>query len=312
MSTTPPPILVHLHIPKNAGTTLSRMLKLRMLLHPPANALHRAAVLGQYQHPTETRLAAIAAMSPRDARRMRFYEEHCGYGVHEHLPRECTYLTMLRDPIDRTLSVYDFLRQEGRIPADQTLEEFLDKPTIRRVWWIDNAQVRYLAGEHGEIIDAPVGECPAGLLKTAKHRLEHDIAWFGLLDRFDESLLMLCRVLGWSNAVAVRSNITKERSSTRATVAPELLDRITSMNALDLELDAFARQLFQQRLDAVPDAAAQLRDLRERSARRRRVLGPVQNFVFGLRDRIAPRKRGGLAETTAPSNEPRAQARDDG
>ena len=309
MSTTPPPILVHLHIPKNAGTTLSRMLKMRMLLHPPTNLLHRAAVLGQYHPPTETRLPAIAAMSPRDSRRMRFYEEHCGYGVHEHLPRECTYLTMLRDPIDRTLSVYDFLRQEGRIPADQTLAQFLDKPTIRRVWWIDNAQVRYLAGEHGEIIDAPVGACPAELLETAKHRLEHDMAWFGLLERFDESLLTLCRMLGWSNAVAVRSNVTKERTSTRATVAPELLERITAMNALDLELDAFARGLFQRRLDAIPNAAAQLSDLRERSTKRRRVLGPLQNLAFGLRDRIAPRTRGGGTESITQTADRHASGR---
>lgn len=290
--TTPPPILVHLHIPKNAGTTLSRMLKLRTLLHPPTNLLRRAAVLGQYQHPTETRLRAIAEMSPGDKRRVRFYEEHCGYGVHEHLPRACIYLTMLRDPIDRTLSVYDFLRQEGRIPAGQTLGEFLDAPTIRRVWWVDNAQVRYLAGEHGEIVDVPVGECAAALLGTAKRRLESDIAWFGLLDRFDESLFLLCRRLGWSTAVAVRSNVTRQRTSRRATVAPELLDRITAMNALDMELDVFARGLFQQRLDAIPDAAAQLRDLRERSAARGRLLGPIQNLVFGLRDRVAPRQRG--------------------
>ncbi len=285
-----PPILVHLHIPKNAGTTLSRMLKLRTLLHPPTNIFHRAAVLGQYQHPTETRLPAIAAMSDRDQRRVRFYEEHCGYGVHEHLPRACTYLTMLRDPIDRTLSVYDFLRQEGRIAADQPLEAFLDKPTIRRVWWIDNAQVRYLAGEQGNIIDAPVGECPPTLLDTAKRRLEHDIAWFGLLERFDESLFLLCRTLGWPHAVAVRSNVTKARSSTRSTVAPELLERIAAMNALDLELDTFARDLFQQRLDAIPDVEAKLERLRARSAKRQRWIAPVQKLAFTLRDRIAPRK----------------------
>lgn len=285
------PILIHLHIPKNAGTTLSRMLKLRMLMHPPTNALHRAAVLGQYQHPTETRLPAIAAMSDRDKRRMRFYEEHCGYGVHEHLPGTCTYLTMLRDPVDRTLSVYDFLRQEGRIPPDRPLGSFLDKPTIRRVWWIDNAQVRYLAGEQGEIIDAPVGECPPALLDTAKRRLEHDIAWFGLLERFDESLFLLCRALGWPHAVAVRSNVTKQRSSTRSTVAPELLERIAAMNSLDLELDTFARDLFQKRLDAIPDLTAQLEHLRARSDKRQRWLAPLQSFAFSLRDRIAPRKR---------------------
>lgn len=298
--TPPPPILVHLHIPKNAGTTLSRMLKLRALLRPPTNLLHRDAVLGQYRRPTETRLAAIAGMSARDRARMRFYEEHCGYGVHEHLPRECRYLTVLREPVDRTLSVYDFLRQEGRVPTDQTLPEFLDRPTIRRVWWIDNAHVRYLAGERGEIVDAPVGECPGELLETAKARLEREIAWFGLTERFDESLLLLCERFGWSAAATIRSNVTRSRTSKRGTVPPDVVARIERMNALDLELDRFARELFQRRLDAIPDTEVRLRRLREHAGVVQSVLGPVQNLALALRDRVRPRDRGRLVDSVHP------------
>lgn len=294
---TPAPIIVHLHIPKNAGTTLSRMLKLRALLHPPTNVLHRDAVLGQYRKPTEGRLAAIGGMSAADRRRVRFYEEHCGYGVHEHLPRECRYLTVLRDPIDRTLSVYDFLRQEGRIPADQTLGEFLDRPTIRRVWWIDNAHVRYLAGEHGDIIDAPVGGCPRALLETARSRLVGQIEWFGLTERFDESLLLLCERMGWSATATIRSNVTKARTSRRDTVAPELVARIEGMNELDLELDAFARRLFQERLDAIPNAAERLDHLRAHAGVVQRVLGPAQNLAISLRDRLRPRERGRMVDS---------------
>lgn len=286
------PILVHLHIPKNAGTTLSRMLKLRLLAWPPTNALHRSAVLGQYRVPTEGRLRAIASMSPRDQRRMRFYEEHCGFGVHEHLPRPVTYLTVLRDPIDRTLSVYDFLRQEGRIAPDLVLEDFLEAPPAGRVWWTDNAEVRYLAGEHGDIVDAPVGACPPELLETARRRLEHEIRWFGLLERFDESLLLLCRALGWSAAVTVRSNVTRERSTRRDTVDPATLDRIAELNALDLRLDAFARELFQRRLGALGDWESQLAALRARADRLHRVVAPAQRLGFALRDRLSPRRHG--------------------
>ena len=62
------------------------------------------------------------------------------------------------------------------------------------------------------------------------------------------------------------------------------------MNALDLELDSFARDLFQQRLDAIPDLEAKLETLRARSTRRQHLVAPAQKLAFTLRDRIAPRK----------------------
>ena len=67
------------------------------------------------------------------------------------LPAPNTVITMLREPVDRTLSVFSFLKQNGTISGGMPLEDFLESAPADRVWWVDNAQVRYLAGEKGQM-----------------------------------------------------------------------------------------------------------------------------------------------------------------
>ena len=43
------PLLIHLHIPRNAGSTLGRLLRLKLGFWPPANLLHHAQTLGFYR-----------------------------------------------------------------------------------------------------------------------------------------------------------------------------------------------------------------------------------------------------------------------
>ena len=112
------PLLIHLHIPKNAGTTLSRMVKIGLLLRPPTNLLREQSTLGMYSTPgTDARVEAIARLPERRRARVRFFEAHCGWGVHERLPRECAYFTLLREPNKRTLSVFGFEGEGARHPS---------------------------------------------------------------------------------------------------------------------------------------------------------------------------------------------------
>ncbi len=95
MAGAPTPLLIHLHIPRNAGSTLGRLLRLKLGFWPPANLLHHAQTLGFYRLPGfEQRLAAIAAMSNSARQRVRLFEAHAGYGLHEQLPKPSIYLTM--------------------------------------------------------------------------------------------------------------------------------------------------------------------------------------------------------------------------
>lgn len=269
------PILVHLHIPKNAGTTLSRMLKLRLLTRPATNLLRARDVLGHDAVPDWRRRAEAISRRPEHARaRVAFFEAHCAFGVHERLPRACQYLTFLREPCDRVLSVYDHTRATGELAEEVSLERFLSREPADRVWWVDNAQVRYLAGEGGEIVDAPLGGVTREMLDTAKRRLENEISVFGITERFDESLILLRGALGWPRSYYVRSNVTGSRQRL-ADIGLRLADRIRDLNRLDTELMEFATPLFEGRLAAAcADPAAEVARFRRGNARYARLVGP--------------------------------------
>src|SRR5438132_8576964 len=57
---------------------------------------------------------------------------------------------------------------------------------------LDNGQVRRISG-----MKAPFGQCTAEMLAKAKQNIERYFSFVGLTDYFDESLLLLKRILGW-------------------------------------------------------------------------------------------------------------------
>ncbi len=292
----PEPILIHLHIPKNAGTTLSRMIKLRLLLRPPTNLLHHSQTLGLYNVGNyRRRLGRIDALSDRAKARIRFFEAHAGFGLHGSLPRPARYMTMLREPTSRVLSVYSFRKQMGRIPADMPLSEFLEHDDVHRVWWIDNAHVRYLAGEQGDILDVPLGQCQPHHLETAKQRLAEEVFFFGLVERFDESVCLLFRALGWRPATYVTGNVTQRRLAMEEVDEPTRR-RIVELNALDIELHRFACELFERRVaQAGPTFADEVAAYRRRVARAQRLVRPLALPLFNAW-RFVTRERAGQAE----------------
>jgi hypothetical protein len=189
----------------------------------------------------------------------------------------CTaaYLTVLREPAARMISTFQHLRLERRLPADATLEQYIAMRKHFGLFKFDNAQTRYLAGENGVAIDAPVGEVTRDMLQTAQRRLERDIAWFGLTERFDESVLMLADMLGWRRPRYARARVSGQGGAEKAQVAPELLEEIRLFSALDVELYAYAATLFEARVAAqTPDFFARLERFRAGNARHARVLAP--------------------------------------
>ncbi len=277
-------VLIHLHIPKNAGTTLGRMLRMKLGLWPPSSLLHHSIALGYYHVPGyEERLAQISKLSDRDRKRIRLFEAHAGYGMHEYLPQPSMYLTILREPIDRALSVYYYRLKGGNIPMDTSIEDFVLRINPQRVYWVDNAQVRYLAAEGGKIVDVPCGQCTRMMLETAMERLENSIAFVGLVEHFDASMVLLRRLLGWRNCFYVKSNINVRRKP-KTDLTSQNLQLLNDHNQLDLELYRFALAMFEQQIRRLgPSFQAELDRYSAENDRYTRRMGRIQTFAPRVR-----------------------------
>lgn len=278
-----PWVLIHLHIPKNAGTSLSRAIKLKMLGWNPIRWLHHADVLGQYNVPWEIRYELIRN-NPKASRRIRFFEAHAGFGIHEHLPSPHKYLTVIREPADRAVSIFAYLAQTGEHRTDETLQQFIDRPEpVGRVWHIDNAQVRYLAGDHGVIDARPRESCDEAMLDKAVNRLRNEIDHFIVQNRFDEGMIVLAHELGWKNLLYNKSNVTRKRSKLDG-IDQNTIARIRELNRFDARLYEIAQELFEERAHRVAQARRRpmdklLREYRNRLVRHAKVSAPVYAMI---------------------------------
>ena len=123
-----------------------------------------------------------------------------------------------------------------------SLDTFLDEKQ-----WIDsdNGQVRRLCGLENENTRVPFGECTREMLELAKQNLATHFPAFGIMEQFDLSLQLIQMTLGWRDVRYTRENNAPGK---QAPIAKETKDKIKRINALDIELYTYAKELFFERV----------------------------------------------------------------
>jgi hypothetical protein len=88
----------------------------------------------------------------------------------------------------------------------------------------------------------------ADMLDEAKRNLREHFSVVGLTERFNESVVLIKRRLGWERVRYKPRNVTSERPS-RSEMPARTLRLIESQNEKDLELYAFGSRLFDRELE---------------------------------------------------------------
>ena len=235
--TGPVQTVIFLHIHKTAGTTLNRIIERQ---YP----MQQIWTLDE-QHTLDD----LLGLSQAQRAQIRMLRGHMIFGLHEHMPGPSNYFTLLRDPIERVISFYYFIRRNPNhyhfapiTSGDLGLREVLD---LRLNNMMDNGQTRMLAG--AEQYKYPVGACAQDLLEAAKRNLRESFSVVGLMERFDETLLLLKQAYSWRNVRYVRQNVTGGRPLP-AELPQATLDLVTEYNQLDLELYQYAVALFEEQV----------------------------------------------------------------
>ena len=152
-------------------------------------------------------------------------------------------MTVLRHPLERTVSYMRHHRRRTPADAELTLEEVYDDE-LRFHGLIHNHMTKMLSLTPEEMDEGVLTrvEFTPERLERAKERLA-GVDVVGLQEEFDA---LLRRALGAVRLVARRPALA-ERSIRRSSSRPEFRDRILEDNADDLELYEFARRLVAER-----------------------------------------------------------------
>jgi hypothetical protein len=249
-------VCLFLHVPKTAGSTLKNCIYHHYAVPGyGADWFHDGIYYFPYGFHKARRpdfTPEVRTMFARDD--LRAVTGHFWFGAHEHVPQPCFYITLLRDPVDRVVSLYHHVRKtedeqvneadeqfHERVAAGATLEEFVADLGCREA---DNDQTRRIAG-----VEPPFGEVRDETLERAKANLRDRIAFVGTVERFDESLIALKRLLGWERVFYVPALVNAERPPQSA-LPPETVALIAERNRYDVALYEYGSALLDDRIAA--------------------------------------------------------------
>jgi len=272
MTSNPPAeLIVFVHVPKTAGMTLRALFRRMYGSEAVYTARNPEGGLADPE--------PLVQMPESELSRYRAVVGHLQFGIHELIDRPVRYVTFLREPIDRTLSDYYYLRRTHSASASVRRYEMAEY--LRR-GELANLQTRLIGGTLAERAK-PADEAD---LARAKERIDQCFDAVGVIERFDESVLLMGEALGWRFFFHRPENVGARPDVD--TVDPEHRAIIEEINRLDIELYQHARR----RVDSVIAARGR------RFAAKARLLGMVsRGSEAALRSPVAAPLRAGWRRT---------------
>jgi hypothetical protein len=255
--------LIFLHIPKSAGTTVNRLIESE---YPLFQIFSVDPVFSRWS------CRHLWNLSAERLERFRIFKGHMLLGLHKILPQPATYFAVFRDPIDRVISAFYFMRNYVLHPnyrrfkkLNWNLEDFVRNSPR------DNVQTKIVAG-------APYAEpCTAEIFEHARQNLREHFSVVGLSERFEESLALMKLRYGWKLESYSSFNVTRRRPRKRE-LSEATLNLIAEKNSFDIALYQLANEIFRQSLEANVAAVRSIVQELETA----RVRGPLK-ALFSLR-----------------------------
>lgn len=196
---------------------------------------------------------------------LKWISGHNAYGLHENIPAGgltsidgCQYLTLLRDPIERAISVYEYIKRAKGHHLHQAaqglpLKQFMQSGITTE---LDNGMTRQISGTCGELpqkpwpdVPVPVGAMTRTHLDLARIALRDSYAVVGITEHMDSTVELCRKRFGWQVDGYESRNVSRNRRE-RWRFSEETMLALEEHNRLDLELYDFGCQLFEAALVA--------------------------------------------------------------
>jgi hypothetical protein len=226
-------VLIFLHIPKTAGSTFHTILG-----NQYKKSATKAVLGARYK---DENIAQFISAPLEDKAHIKLFKGHMPFGLHEYIPAPCRYITFLRDPVERVISQYYYIKKNTHNPLHDAVEggdmSIIDFVTSGIAVGMNNGQCRFI---NGDLDEFPFGENNRTLLDNAIINIEKYFELVGITERFDQSILLMSEALGWEKKPYYRrENVSKTKKTSRE-IDRNTIETIKSYNTLDIELYDFA------------------------------------------------------------------------
>jgi hypothetical protein len=223
-------LLCYVHINKNAGNSIIEAL---LKNYPERFTQYlvsgrRSAVTGDAKtvDSADADVRKVLADIHADASGLSALALNLPVGLHRTMDREVTYITMMRDPVDRCISYWYWAykkRETGNLWS--VLQDGVDRGVLPLQF--RNDQTRFLSGTADE-------EITPEHVELAKKTIEERFAFVGAVERFDECQQALTRRLGW--AYSCRYHLNRGDRGDHALLPADAPGLFAAANLLDMEL----------------------------------------------------------------------------
>lgn len=261
-------VLIFVHMPKAGGSTLQEIMRRQF----PQTATFNIA--GESVETVQASVDRLRQMPEAERAQIACVMGHVPFGLHQWLPGAPRYLTMLRDPVERTISDYFFaLNTPGHVLFERmrrgrlSIEDFV---ALREEQGYRNMYCRLLSGVAAwdQLADTPRA-LPSAALGAAQENLKRHFSLVGITERFDESLVLAQTALGWKRLSYERANVTHDKPE-QTVLTEKALDAIHRHNQMDICLYEFALRLMDVRTAAEEGFTGRVRRFKKRNSRYQR------------------------------------------
>lgn len=230
-----------IHVMKTAGTTFVRQLQQQF----PPEAIYPARGI-DWESATDIdayiNIPRLLALPPERRSQLSVYTGHFPFMVRDLIDPRLVTLTVLREPVARTISILkQFKRREERFRGLPLEAVYEDRPIFR--FFVENHQTKVfcLAPEDNEVAINCGMDIDAARYARARANLGRvDIV--GLTEAYDDFVAAVSRRFGWWREgvdLTRRENVSAEDWD----VAESFRARVAADNAYDVQLYEYAREL---------------------------------------------------------------------
>lgn len=255
-----------LHVPKTGGVTFHNIIS------------NQFRFKKQFLYKMKTRIK-WDSLRDEEKKDYKVVKGHFSFAGKDFYPGNCNYFTFLRDPEKRLISHYRHILEtrahrlhKKLIERKITLKQFLKSDDAP---FFDNCFVRFISGN----VQKGYGEINENDLELAIQNFDTYFEHFGILEKYDESLLILSYELGWKTPYYVSMNENKSKNKVILDDETEqLIDRYTKYDKILYE---FAVRKFSLKTEKYKNVLeADLKKFKEENAKNRF----LRNAYYKLKD----------------------------